>query len=178
MDQSISPEEALARYLPRHGRLDESLRRGGFLTFRAEQRGAQVSQIEQDNGDLLCLGSSRDPMNCLALKVHGNGRPDIHCNGGQPQLLSIGRNSCQWTAAPAPVRWPWWRSAPPWAVYRSGFLLARYLTAGQLNLAFAEGTCWSSHASGPQPGHRRRWQFRLTVKLSWAVIHWIATTRP
>ncbi|EJM09642.1 hypothetical protein PMI22_06017 [Pseudomonas sp. GM21] len=137
------PEEGLlARYLP-DGHLDESFAADGFMTFRAAERGAQVSQIiEQDNGDLLCLGSSRDPMNCLALKVHSNGHPDVHCNGGKPQLLSIGRNSCQWTAARRQSDGRVVAVGATLGGIEADFLLARYLPSGQPDPGFAEGTCW------------------------------------
>ena len=96
------PEEGLlARYLS-DGSLDDRFAVDGFMSFLAQGRHAQVSQVvQQANGDLHCFGSSRDPMHCMALKVHSNGRPDIHCNGGQPHLLGIGHSGCQWTAAQA-----------------------------------------------------------------------------
>ncbi|MGW8466498.1 delta-60 repeat domain-containing protein [Pseudomonas sp. CLCA07] len=137
------PEEGLlARYLP-DGRLDESFAVDGFMTFRAAEHGAQVSQIiEQDNGDLQCLGSSRDPMQCLALKIHSNGRPDVHCNGGQPQLLKIGRSGCQWTAARRQSDGRVLAVGATLGGIEADFLLARYLPGGQLDPGFAEGTCW------------------------------------
>ncbi len=137
------PEEGLlARYLP-DGRLDESFAVDGFMTFRAAECGVQVSQIiEQDNGDLQCVGSSRDPMNCLALKVHSNGRPDVHCNGGQPQLLKIGHSGCQWTAARRRSDGRVFAVGATVGGIEADFLLARYLPGGQLDPGFAEGTCW------------------------------------
>lgn len=137
------PEEGLlARYLP-DGRLDESFAVDGFMTFRAEEHGAQVSQIiEQDDGELLCLGSSRDPMHCLALKIHSNGRPDVHCNGGQPQLLKIGRSGCLWTAARRQSDGRVLAVGATLGGIEADFLLARYLPGGQLDPGFAEGTCW------------------------------------
>ena len=96
------PEEGLLARYHTDGRLDDSFAVDGFMTFKARGHSAQVSQIVQhENGDLHCFGSSRDPMHCLSLKVHSNGRPDIHCNGGQPKLLEIGHSGCQWTAAQA-----------------------------------------------------------------------------
>ncbi|MGB5825878.1 MAG: hypothetical protein WBH22_05515 [Pseudomonas mandelii] len=137
------PEEGLlARYLP-DGSLDDHFAVDGFMTFSVEGHSAQVSQIvQQENGDLHCFGSSRDPMHCLALTLHSNGRPDVHCNGGQPHLLKIGPSGCQWNAA---------QLQPDGRVLAVGatiggvepdFLLARYLPGGQLDPGFAEGTCW------------------------------------
>jgi uncharacterized delta-60 repeat protein len=137
------PEEGLlARYHP-DGSLDERFAVDGFMSFMAQGRHAQVSQIvQQDNGDLQCFGSSRDPMQCMALKVHGNGRPDIHCNGGQPQLLEIGHSGCQWTAA---------HVLPDGSVLTVGatvggieadFIRARHLPDGQLDHSYGDGSGW------------------------------------
>ncbi|WP_223525527.1 hypothetical protein [Pseudomonas sp. A-B-26] len=135
-------EGLLARYLP-DGRLDDSFAVDGFMSFRAEERGAQVNQvIEMENGDLLCFGSSRDPMHCLAFKLHSNGRPDVHCNGGQPQLLNIGHSGCQWTAARHQVDGRVLAVGATNGGVEADFLLARYLPGGQLDPGFAEGTCW------------------------------------
>jgi uncharacterized delta-60 repeat protein len=137
------PEEALlARYHP-DGRLDDTFAVDGFMTFRAEERGAQVSQIiEQDNGDLQCFGSSRNPMHCLAFKLHSNGRPDAHCNSGHPQLLKIGRSGCQWTAARRLGDGRVMAVGATIGGIEADFLLARYLPGGQLDPGFAEGSCW------------------------------------
>ncbi|MCE6978966.1 hypothetical protein EI534_16590 [Pseudomonas frederiksbergensis] len=137
------PEEGLlARYHP-DGRLDERFAVDGFMTIKAREHSAQINQIVQyENGDLHCFGSSRDPMLCLSLKVHSNGRPDIHCNGGQPKLLGVGRSSCRWTAA---------ETQPDGRVLTVGvaiggveadFILARYLPSGQLDRSFAKGIGW------------------------------------
>ena len=92
--------------------------------------------------DRQCFGSSRDPMHCLALKIHSNGRPDIHCNGGQARLLEIGRSGCQWTDAQA---------LPDGCVVTVGatiggveadFILARHLPNGQLDRRFGKGAGW------------------------------------
>ncbi|MHC8344040.1 NHL repeat-containing protein [Pseudomonas sp. RT6P73] len=137
------PEEGLlARYLP-DGSLDDSFAVDGFMTFTALGHSAQVSQIvQQDNGDLQCFGSSRDPMHCLALKLHSNGRPDAHCNGGQPHLLKIGRSGCQWTAAQLQPDGRVLAVGATIGGVEADFLLARYLPGGQLDPGFAEGTCW------------------------------------
>ncbi|WP_095054893.1 hypothetical protein [Pseudomonas sp. Irchel s3b2] len=137
------PEEGLlARYHP-DGRLDDSFAMDGFMTFKAREYSAQICQIVQhENGDLHCFGSSRDPMHCLSLKVHSNGRPDIHCNGGQPKLLGVGRSSCRWTAA---------ETQPDGRVLTVGstvggieadLIFARYLPSGQLDRSFAKGIGW------------------------------------
>lgn len=137
------PQEGLvARYHP-DGSLDSSFALDGFMSFSADGHGAQVSQIVlQDDGDVLCFGSSRDPMRCLALKLHINGRPDHHCNGGQAQLLEVGNSGCQWTAA---------QGQPDGSVVTAGatiggleadFLLGRYLPGGQLDNDFGNGSGW------------------------------------
>ncbi|KPG95812.1 hypothetical protein AEQ67_17785 [Pseudomonas sp. RIT-PI-q] len=137
------PEEGLlARYHP-DGRLDDSFAVDGFMSFDAQGRGAQVNQIvEHKNGDLHCFGSSREPMHCMALKVHPNGRPDSHCNGGQTRLLKIGHSGCHWTAALA---------LPGDCVLTVGatiggveadFIVARHLPDGQLDYSFGDGIGW------------------------------------
>jgi uncharacterized delta-60 repeat protein len=137
------PEEGLlARYLT-DGSLDESFAVDGFMSLRAQDRSAQISQIVQHhNGDIHCFGSSRDPMHCLALKVHSNGRPDIHCNDGLPQLLEIGRCGSQWTAA---------HMVPDGSVLTAGatiggveadFIVGRYQPDGQLDRHFGDHTGW------------------------------------
>lgn len=137
------PEEGLlARYLP-DGRLDESFAIDGFLSFNSEGRSTQVSDIvQQDNGDLYCVGSSRDPMHCLSLRLHGNGRPDSHCNGGVPQLLDIGHNGCQWTAAQALPNGCILTVGATIGGVEADFILARHLPDGQLDDSFGDGTGW------------------------------------
>ncbi|MHC8350664.1 NHL repeat-containing protein [Pseudomonas sp. RT4P38] len=137
------PEEGLLARYHSDGRLDDCFAVDGFMTFKARGYSAQVSQIvQQDNGDVQCFGSSREPMHCLALKVHSNGRPDIHCNGGHAQLLQIGHSGCQWTDA---------KALPDGCVVTVGatiggveadFILARHLPDGQLDRSFGNGTGW------------------------------------
>ena len=137
------PEEGLLARYHIDGRLDDCFAVDGFMTFKARGYSAQVSQIVQhENGDVQCFGSSRDPMHCLALKVHSNGRPDIHCNGGQARLLEIGHSGCQWTDA---------KALPDGSVVTVGatiggveadFILARHLPNGQLDRNFGNGTGW------------------------------------
>ncbi|RON45672.1 hypothetical protein [Pseudomonas frederiksbergensis] len=137
------PEEGLLARYHADGRLDESFAVDGFMTFKTQGRSAQISEIvQQDNDDLHCFGSSRDPMHCLSLKLHSNGRPDRHCNGGQPQRLEIGHSGSQWTAA---------QIQPDGSVLAVGatiggveadFIVARYLPQGQLDRSFANGIGW------------------------------------
>jgi uncharacterized delta-60 repeat protein len=141
---SISfPEQALlARYLS-DGSLDERFAVDGLMTFDIQGKSAHISQIVQlENGDLQCFGSSREPMHCLTLKVHSNGRPDIHCNNGQPHLLHIGRNASQWNAAQLQPDGRVLAVGGTLDGVEAGFLLARYLPTGQPDPGFAEGTCW------------------------------------
>lgn len=137
------PEEGLmARYLA-DGRLDECFAVDGFMGFTAQERSVQVSQLVQlGNEDVLCFGSSRDPMQCMGFKIHSNGRPDLHCNGGQAQLLGIGQSGCQWTAA---------RTLADGGVVCVGatiggveadFIVARYRSDGQLDERFGNGAGW------------------------------------
>lgn len=144
------PEEGLlARYHP-DGRLDCSFAVDGFMSFKARGYSAQVSQIvPQDNGDVQCFGSSRDPMHCLALKLHSNGRPHSHCNGGQPQLLEIGRNGCQWTAAQAQPDGSVLVAGATIGGVEADFILGRYLPDGQLDQDFADGSGWVRTRLGP-----------------------------
>ena len=135
------PEEGLVARYHADGSLDSSFALDGFMSFMAGGHSAQVSQIvQQANGDVQCFGSSREPMRCLALKMHANGRPDHHCNGGQAQLLEVGRSGCQWTAA---------QIQPDGSVLTAGatiggveadFVLGRYLPGGQLDGDFGDGS--------------------------------------
>ncbi|MCU1763547.1 hypothetical protein NTD84_28010 [Pseudomonas sp. 14P_8.1_Bac3] len=137
------PEEGLLARYHRDGTLDDHFALDGFMSFMADGRHAQVSQIVlQDNGDLQCFGSSRDPMQCMALKVHSNGRPDIHCHGGQPQLLQIGHSSCQWTAAEALADGSVLTVGATVGGIEADFVLARHLPDGQLDSRFGNGVGW------------------------------------
>ncbi|VVM69632.1 hypothetical protein PS662_01729 [Pseudomonas fluorescens] len=135
------PEEGLLARYHSDGRRDDSFALDGFMSFTAQGRNAQVSQIvQQNNGDVLCFGSSRDPMQCMALKVHSNGRPDIHCNGGQPQLLEIGGS--QWTAAQRLADGSVLTFGATIGGVEADFLLARYTPDGQPDHAFGNGVGW------------------------------------
>ena len=137
------PEEGLLARYHSDGSLDDSFAVDGFMSFMAQERHAQVSQIiQQDNGDLHCFGSSRDPMHCMALKVHSNGRPDILCNDGQPHLLGIGHSGCQWTAAQALADGRVLTVGATIGGVEADFILARYRPDGQLDEQFGNGTGW------------------------------------
>ncbi|MBK5418509.1 hypothetical protein [Pseudomonas sp. TH31] len=141
---SISfPEEGLLARYHADGKLDASFAIDGFMTFQVRKRSAQVSQIvQQDNGDLQCFGSSRDPMHCLSLKIHSNGRPDAHCTGGQPQLLEIGHSGSQWTAAQVQPDGGVLAAGATIGGVEADFILARYRPDGQLDRSFANGMGW------------------------------------
>jgi len=144
------PEEGLlARYHP-DGSLDDHFAVDGFMTFKANGQGAQVSQIiQQDNGDVQCFGSSRDPMRCLTLKIHINGRPDMHCHDGLPQLLEIGRNGAQWTAAQVQADGSVVTAGATIGGIDADFILSRYLPDGQLDRNFGNGAGWVRTRFGP-----------------------------
>jgi uncharacterized delta-60 repeat protein len=137
------PEEGLlARYHP-DGRLDDRFAVDGFMTFKAREHSARVCQIVQhENGDLHCFGSSRDPMLCLSLKVHSNGRPDFHCHGGQPKLLGVGRSDCHWTAAGVQPDGRVLTVGATVGGVEADLVFARYLPSGQLDRSFAKGIGW------------------------------------
>lgn len=137
------PEEGLLARYHADGRLDDSFAVDGFMTFKSRERGAQISQIIQhDNGDLHCFGSGRDPMHCLSLKLHSNGRPDHHCNEGQAQHLEIGHSGSQWTAAQAQADGRVVAVGATIGGVEADFILARYLPSGLLDRSFATGMGW------------------------------------
>ncbi|MHA6235652.1 hypothetical protein [Pseudomonas mohnii] len=139
---NLPGEGLLARYRA-DGSLDTHFAVDGFMSFEARGHSAQVNQIvQQDNGDVQCFGSSREPMHCLALKVHVNGRPDSHCNGGQPQLLEIAHNGCQWTAAQAQPDGSVVVAGATIGGVEADFLLGRYAPDGQLDRDFGDGNGW------------------------------------
>ncbi|WP_130905612.1 hypothetical protein [Pseudomonas sp. Sample_22] len=137
------PEEGLLARYHSDGSLDESFAVDGFMSFKAQGRSAQISHIVQhQNGDIHCFGSSRDPMHCLALKVHSNGRPDIHCNGGLPQLLEIARGGSQWTAAHLEPDGHVLTAGATIGGIEADFLVGRYQPDGQLDSDFGDRTGW------------------------------------
>lgn len=138
------PEEGLLARYHADGQLDESFAVDGFMTFTAQGHGAQVSQIvELENGDLQCFGSSRDPMHCLSLKIHGNGRPDKHCNDGQPQRLKIGHSGSQWTAAQLQPDGRVLAVGSTIGGVEADFIVARYQSDGLIDRSFANGIGWA-----------------------------------
>ena len=135
-------EGLLARYHA-NGQLDTSFAVDGFMSFDGAGRSTHVSHIvQQYNEDLLCVGSSRDPMHCLSLRLHNNGRPDSHCHGGQPRLLEIGRSGCQWTAALALSDGCTLAAGATLGGCEADFILARHLPDGQLDHQFGDGLGW------------------------------------
>ncbi|MCU0070364.1 hypothetical protein N8H71_02110 [Pseudomonas koreensis] len=136
------PQEGLlARYLP-DGRLDERFAVDGFLAFKVQGHSALVNQVIGSAEHLHCFGSSRDPIQCMVQSVHGNGRPDLHCNGGQPHLLEIGPSGCQWSAAQL---MPDGRITAVGATIggvEADFIVARYLANGSLDRSFGSGNGW------------------------------------
>ena len=137
------PEEGLLARYQTDGSLDEKFAIDGFMTFKAQGHNAQVTRVvQQENGDVLCFGSSRDPMHCLAFKTHSDGRPDNHCHGGLPQLLEIGRCGCQWTAAQAQPDGTVLTVGATIGGIEADFILGRYLPDGQLDAGFGDGAGW------------------------------------
>lgn len=131
----------LARYLP-EGCLDESFAVDGFMAFTAQGKSALVSQILESTESLHCFGSSRDPIRCLALTMHLNGRPDSHINNGQPQLLEIGPSGCQWSAAQRMADGRMIAVGATLGGVEADFIVARYRTDGSLDPSFGHGRGW------------------------------------
>ncbi|MCX2899568.1 hypothetical protein [Pseudomonas mandelii] len=137
------PEEGLLARYNENGQLDTTFAVDGFMSFNCGGRSVQVSHIVQQHHDeLLCFGSSRDPMHCLSLKLHSNGRADSHCHGGQPALLDIGRSGCQWSAALALPDGCTLAAGGTIGGCEADFILARYLPDGQLDRQFGDGLGW------------------------------------
>ncbi|MDR9864166.1 delta-60 repeat domain-containing protein [Pseudomonas baetica] len=136
------PQEGLlARYLP-DGRLDERFAVDGFMAFKAQGNSALVSQIIESDDTLHCFGSSRDPIRCLSFRLHGNGRPDLHCNGGRPQLLDIGPSGCQWSAAQRMADGRIIAVGATIGGIEADFIVARYRLDGSLDPSFGQSRGW------------------------------------
>ncbi|UFP97342.1 NHL repeat-containing protein [Pseudomonas fitomaticsae] len=136
------PQEGLlARYLP-DGRLDERFAVDGFLAFKAQGRSALVNQVIESTEHLHGFGSSRDPIRCMTLSVHGNGRPDLHCNGGQPLLLDIGPSGCQWNAAQRMTDGRLVAVGATIGGVEADFIVARHQADGRLDSSFGDGKGW------------------------------------
>lgn len=143
------PQEGLlARYLP-DGRLDERFAVDGFMAFKAQGNSALVSQIIESDDMLHCFGSSRDPIRCLSFSLHGNGRPDLHCNGGQPHLLDIGHSGCQWSAAQRMADGRIIAVGATIGGIEADFIVARYGADGLLDSRFGNGCGWLRTRLGP-----------------------------
>lgn len=136
------PQEGLvARYLP-DGRLDERFAVDGFLAFKAHGQSAMVSQVIESQEHLHCFGSSRDPIRCLALSLHNNGRPELRNNAGHPHLLEIGPSGCQWSAAQCMADGRIIAVGATIGGIEADFIVARYLPDGQLDREFGNGHGW------------------------------------
>ncbi|UZE03943.1 hypothetical protein [Pseudomonas corrugata] len=137
------PQQGLmVRYDP-SGRLDDSFGENGFLSVSAKERSVMINQIVQhQNGDLQAFGGSRDPMHCLSLKVHQDGKPDHHCNQGQYRLLEIGRNASQWTAAQVQSDGKLVTAGTTIGGIETDFVLARHLPDASLDPTFGQGKGW------------------------------------
>ncbi|WP_413790772.1 MULTISPECIES: hypothetical protein [unclassified Pseudomonas] len=137
------PQQGLIARYDSDGRLDDSFGENGFLSILAQGHSAMVSQIVQDaNGDLLAFGSSRDPMHSLSLKVRPDGKPDRHCNQGQCQLMAIGHNASQWTAAQLQPDGKLVTAGATIGGIEADFVLARHLPDTRLDPAFGQGKGW------------------------------------
>ncbi|RON10002.1 hypothetical protein BK659_08835 [Pseudomonas brassicacearum] len=137
------PQEGLLARFDNTGRLDDDFAESGFFSFKVLGRSAQVSQvIEQKDGRLQCFGSSRDPMHCLTMTVHRNGRPDAHCNEGHALLTELGSSGCQWTAAQVLADGRVLSVGATIGGVTADFILARHLPNGHLDPAFANGQGW------------------------------------
>jgi uncharacterized delta-60 repeat protein len=136
------PQEGLvARYLP-DGRLDERFAVDGFLAFKAHGQSAMVSQVLESMEHLHCFGSSRDPIRCMALSLHPNGRPELRSNAGHPHLLEIGPSGCQWSAAQRMADDRIIAVGATIGGIEADFIVARYLPDGQLDAQFGNGHGW------------------------------------
>ncbi|MBV4484885.1 hypothetical protein HU727_004720 [Pseudomonas sp. SWRI153] len=131
----------LAVYLP-DGRLDERFAVDGFMAFKAHGNSAQVSQIIEFDDRLFCFGSSRDPIRCLTVVLHANGRPDLHCHHGQPHVLDIGPSGCQWNAAQRMSDGRIIAVGATIGGVEADFIVARYQLDGSLDRDFGQGHGW------------------------------------
>ena len=137
------PQEGLLARFDKDGQLDASFAEHGFLSFRVDGRSAHVSRvIEQTNGQLLCVGSSRDPMHSLTFSVRSDGRPDHRCNAGHPLLTNIGQSPSQWTAACGCSDGSVWTVGATIGGIDADFIVARHLPDGRPDQAFADGNGW------------------------------------
>ncbi len=138
---SFPQEGLLARYLA-DGRLDETFAIDGFMAFTALGHGALVNQVIESAEHLHCFGSSRDPLRCMTLNLHHNGRADLRCNSGLPQLLDIGPSGCQWNAAQRLQDGRIIAVGATIGGFEADFVVARYLPDGYLDHTFGDGHGW------------------------------------
>ncbi|AEA69426.1 MULTISPECIES: hypothetical protein [Pseudomonas] len=137
------PQHGLIARYDSSGKLDDSFGENGFLSILAQGHSVMVSQIVQDtSGDLQVFGSSRDPMHSLSLKVRPDGKPDRHCNQGQCQLMAIGRNASQWTAAQLQADGKLVTAGATIGGIEADFVLARHLPDASLDPDFGQGKGW------------------------------------
>lgn len=137
------PQEGLLARFDKDGHLDSSFAEHGFLSFRAQGRSAQVSQVVQHlDGHLQCFGSSRDPMHCLSLKVRRDGRPDTTNNAGHARLTQIANVPSQWTAATTCTDGRVLSVGATIGGVEADFLIARHLADGRPDLDFGQGNGW------------------------------------
>jgi len=137
------PQQGLiARYDP-SGKPDDSFGDNGFLSIMAQERSVMISQIgPHENGDLQAFGSSRDPMQCLSLKVRLDGEPDLHTNQHPCRLLKIGRGASLWTAAQVQSDGKLLTAGATIGGIETDFVLARHLPDGDLDPFFGQGRGW------------------------------------
>lgn len=127
----------VARYEP-DGQLDESFADHGFLCFNAQGQGALVSRvIQQSDGRLQCLGSSRDPVQGLSLMLGPQGSP---C--GQVCLTPIGGTSGYWTAALTQADGRVLTVGSTLGGVEADFVVARHHPQGGLDASFGQGAGW------------------------------------
>jgi len=137
------PQEGLLARYSLQGQLDDRFAENGFLCFKGQGHGAQVSQVVPLlDGRLQCFGSSRDPMHSLSLNVSADGRPDRHCHDGEAQLTCIGHSPSQWTAALCQPDGRVLAAGATIGGVEADFTLARFLPDGQFDPQFAEGNGW------------------------------------
>ncbi|CDF95563.1 MULTISPECIES: hypothetical protein [unclassified Pseudomonas] len=137
------PQQGLmVRYDP-SGKLDDSFGENGFLSIANNERSVTINQIVQhQSGDLQAFGSSRDPMHCLSLKVHRDGRPDHEWNQGQCRLLEVGRSASLWTAAQVQPDGKLVTAGATLGGIEADFVLARHLPDANLDPLFGHGKGW------------------------------------
>jgi len=136
------PQQGLLAVYRPDGSLDERFAVDGFMAFKAHGNSTQVSQIIESDDRLYCFGSSRDPIRCLTFVLHANGRPDLHCHRGQPQVLDIGPSGCQWNAAQPMSDGRIVAVGATIGGVEADFMVARYQADGSLDPAFGQGQGW------------------------------------